>query len=505
LFAPNKNINNLNLGYKIMTTTKAKIYQNYSVSDAKQIGEILSTINLTTGQRNYLEDFITRYNWKTKTSKQLAQDNRPFLADNKTFVDFQLPLKEIFYPIVTKHSSGCKIWDVDGNEYIDLVMGFGVNLFGHNPPFIKEALAAQLEKGIQLGSQSEIIGEVAQLICELTGMERVAFSNTGTEAIMTAIRMARTVTKRNKIVIFDNSYHGHFDGTLGKAKTIDNELQTVPLTSGTPANFVADILVLKYGEQESLDAIANHAQEIAAVLVEPVQKENLDLQPQAFLQQLRKLTTESGIALIFDEMVTGFRIHPGGAQAWFGIEADIAAYGKIVGGGIAIGIIAGKANFMDAIDGGMWNYGDLSSPNQQTTFFAGTYCKHPLALAAAKAVLEHLKIQGSTLQNELNQRTTKFVQSLNTYFDQEELPIHLTNFGSLFGPVYSGNDSDEDAENSENSLVFDLLYYHLLDQGIMLRGNGGFLSTAHTNEDINHIIQAVKNSISQLREGEFLP
>jgi glutamate-1-semialdehyde 2,1-aminomutase len=478
------------------------IAQETFPANTQKIGVILSNINLSTCQQKYLENFITRYNQKTKTSKQLAQANRQFLADNKTFVDFHLPLKEIFYPIVTNRSSGCKIWDVDGNEYIDLVMGFGVNLFGHNPPFIKEALGTQLEKGIQLGSQAEIIGEVAQLICELTGMQRVAFSNTGTEAIMTAIRMARTVTGRNKIAIFSNSYHGHFDGTLGQAKIIDNQSQTVPIASGIPVNFVADILVLKYGEQESLDAIAYHAQELAAVLVEPVQKENLDLQPQAFLQELRKLTKESGIVLIFDEMVTGFRIHPGGAQAWFGIEADIAAYGKIVGGGIAIGIIAGKANFMDAIDGGMWNYGDLSYPHQQTTFFAGTYCKHPLALAAAKAVLEHLKAQGSTLQNELNQRTTKFVKTLNTYFEQEGLPIKITNFGSLFGPIYSENYSEE---NSETSLVYDLLYYHLLEQGIMLRGNGGFFSTAHTDEDINHIIQAVKNSISQLREGEFLP
>ncbi|KJH70648.1 polyketide synthase [Aliterella atlantica CENA595] len=473
--------------------------------DTQKISKILANVELTTRQRKYLENFIIRYNQKTKTSKQLAQANRSYLADNKTFANFHLPLKEIYYPIVTKRSAGCKIWDVDGNEYIDLVMGFGINLFGHNPPFIKEALTAQIEKGIQLGSQPEIIGEVAQLICELTKMERVAFSNTGTEAIMTAIRMARTVTGRNKIVIFSNSYHGHFDGTLGKAEIVDNNLQSVPIGAGIPPNFVADILVLKYGEQESLDAIANQAQELAAVLVEPVQKENLDLQPQAFLQQLRKLTKESGIALIFDEMVTGFRIHPGGAQAWFDIEADIAAYGKIVGGGIAIGIIAGKANFMDAIDGGVWHYGDLSSPHQKTTYFAGTYCKHPLALAGAKAVLEYLKAQGYTLQNELNQRTTKFVKTLNTYFEQEGLPIQITNFGSLFGPVYSESNSEEDKENSEISLVYDLLYYHLLDSGVMLRGNGGFLSTAHTDEDINYIIQAVKNSVSKLREGEFLP
>lgn len=488
-----------------MSTTENSILKTSYLTDVNKIGEILSTINLTTRQRDYLEKFIIRYNWKTKTSKQLAQAKRPFLADNKSFIDFQFPLKEIFYPIVTKHSSGSKVWDVDGNEYIDFVMGYGVNIFGHNPPFVKETLAAQLEKGIQLGSQSEIVGEVAQLICELTRMERIAFSNTGTEAIMTAIRIARTVTGRDKIVIFSNSYHGHFDGTLGEGKIIDNNLQTVPIALGTPPKLVEDILILKYGEQRSLEAIANHSQEIAAVLVEPVQKENLDLQPKAFLHKLRKLTKESGIALIFDEMVTGFRIHTGGAQAWFEIEADIATYGKIVGGGIAIGIIAGKANFMDAIDGGMWNYGDLSSPHQKTTFFAGTYCKHPLALAAAKSVLKHLKTQGSTLQNELNQRTAKFVKTLNTYFDREGLPIHITNFGSIFGAAYSESKSDEHTRNSEISLVFDLLYYHLLEKGILLRGNGGFLSTAHTDEDINRIIQAVKDSILELRHGDFLP
>jgi glutamate-1-semialdehyde aminotransferase len=205
-------------------------------------------------------------------------------------------------------------------------------------------------------------------------------------------------------------------------------------------------------------------------------------------------------------MVTGFRIHPGGAQAWFEIEADIVTYGKIVGGGLPIGIIAGKAEYLDAIDGGMWNYGDLSSPQIKTTVFAGTYCKHPLAIASAKAVLEQLKIQGATLQQKLNERTFRFVDTLNTYFEQEELPISLTNFGSLFGSPFLEEDDDQSSESdSELSLVFDLLYYHLLAKGIMLRGNGGFLSTAHTETDLNYIIEAVKDSIAELRQGEFLP
>lgn len=162
---------------------------------------IFSGINLTSRQQEYLTEFIIKYNQKTKKSKKFAMTHSLGLADNKSFVDFQLPLKEINYSIVTQKSYGSTIEDIDGNKYIDLVMGYGVNLFGHNPDFVKQEILGQLNKGIQLGSQPELIGEVTDLIKELTGVARVAFSNTGTEAVMTAIRLARTVTGRNKIVM----------------------------------------------------------------------------------------------------------------------------------------------------------------------------------------------------------------------------------------------------------------------------------------------------------------
>ncbi len=454
-------------------------------------------------QQKHLEALISRYTNRTKTSKQFASNYRPVLADNRVATGFHLLVKEMLYPIVGRRSMGSKIWDVDGNEYIDLMMGFGANLFGHNPPFIKEALQEQLKKGIQIGPQSEFVGEVAELISEMTGMERVAFSNTGTEAVMTAIRLARTATGRNKIALFSGSYHGHFDGTLVKAQIVDGNQHTVAIAPGIPPSFTADVVVLDYDNPQSLDIIKDRAQELAAVLVVPVQTARPDLQPQTFLQQLRELTKASGITLIFDEMVTGFRIHPGGAQAWFGVQADIATYGKIVGGGMPIAIIAGKAAYMDAIDGGMWSYGDSSYPEAKTTFFAGTYCKHPLAIAAAKAVLKHLKTHGSSLQQQLNQRTTQFVEALNTYFEAEEIPVKMANFGSLFGPASSENSGSE--SNSTDSESLDLLRYHLLDRGIHLLGAGGYLSTAHTDEDIERIIQAVKDSIIEMREGGLLP
>jgi glutamate-1-semialdehyde 2,1-aminomutase len=453
-------------------------------------------------QQTYLQNLMERYIQRTQTSKNLTQKHRSVLADPRVSDGFNQFFKEMFYPIVAQRSQGAKFWDVDGNEYIDLLMGFGVNLFGHNPDFIKQAIQVQLEKGIQLGQQSELVGEVAQLICEFTGMERVFFSNTGTEAVMSAVRLARAATKRSKIVIFSGSYHGHFDGTLVKDKPHEINLSAIPLDAGILPKFVEDVLILEYGNIQSIEQIQSYQNELAAVLVEPVQSSRPYLQPKEFLQQLRQVTQQAGIALIFDEMVTGFRIHPGGAQAWFGVPADIATYGKIVGGGMPIGVVAGKAKFMDQIDGGMWNYGDDSYPTVSKTFVAGTFCKHPLSIAAAHAVLTYLKAQGTELQAQLNQKTAQFVNTLNTYFLSENLPIQLANFGSLFG---TGSGYSEAESENADSQSLDLLIYHLLDRGIYIRGGRGYLSTAHTDEDIERIFQAVQSSVEELKEGGFLP
>lgn len=473
-------------------------------------------ISPMSSQERYLTELIDRYTQGTQTSKANAQTYRHVLADPRQSEWFDLPTKEMCYLIVGERSQGSRVWDVDGNEYIDLIMGFGANLLGHNPPFVKQALQTQLEKGIQLGPQAELAGEVAALISELTGMERVAFSNTGTEAVMTAIRLARAATQRSKIAVFTHSYHGHADGVLVEAQTLPERLaklvgktlttrfnaRAVPIAPGIPA--AKDTLVLEYGNPDSLQVIQTYRYQIAAILVEPIQTAQPDVQPQEFLQQLRQLTQSSGIALIFDEMVTGFRLHLGGAQAWFGITADIATYGKVVGGGLPIGVIAGKATYLDKIDGGIWRYGDDSYPAIERTFFAGTHCKHPLAMAAARAVLQYLKCQGPMLQHRLNQRTSHFVEQFNEYLKTSGLPIQMVNFGSFFSPVFR---KDVDPVTLAPLMAgFGLLRYHLFDRGILLRGEGGgFLSTAHTDEDIDRILQAMKDSIAELQTAGFFP
>lgn len=255
---------------------------------------------------------------------------------------------------------------------------------------------------------------------------------------------------------------------------------------------------MEYGNDRSLEIIKAYQDDIAAVLVEPVQSRFPELQPKEFLQNLRKTTQQGDIVLIFDEMVTGFRIHPGGAQAWFGIEADIATYSKIIGGGLPMSVIAGKSEYMDRIDGGLWYFGDRSVPQVKTTFFAGTFCKHPLSLATAKAVLHHLKEQGVTLHEQLNQRTAQLVRQLNSDMEQADIPIQFTHFGSFFSIAAS--------RSAVSPMALTLLSYHLLNRGIHLRigDKGGFLSTAHSEEDIEYIIQSFRDSAKELQTAGLL-
>ena len=274
-------------------------------------------------------------------------------------------------------------------------------MFGHAPDFVTEAVREQLDHGYETGPQSPLAGKVADLICEMTGMERVTFCNTGSEAVTAALRVARTITARSKVVLFTGAYHGMFDEVVVKGVNGPNGPRSLPVAPGIPREKVANVIVLDYGTPEALRYIEDHASELAAVLVEPVQSRHPALQPIEFLRQVRRITQQSGTALIFDEVVTGFRVDRGGCQALFGIKADLAIYGKVLGGGMPIGVLAGRSAFMDALDGGMWNYGDDSYPETGVTFFAGTFVRHPLALAATLAVLNHLKAAGPELWEQL--------------------------------------------------------------------------------------------------------
>jgi amino acid adenylation domain-containing protein len=447
---------------------------------------------LTPEQEKALNRIIDRYIARTQESKRQTQEHRKYLADPRTVSGFTPLLKEMVYPIVTDRASGSKLWDVDGNEYVDITNGFGLNFFGWSPDFVTEAIKTQLDRGIEIGPQSPLAGKVAKLVAELTGMERIAFCNTGSEAVMATLRLARTVTGRDLVATFAGDYHGTFDEVLYRQGA---NLKTLPAAPGILPSMFDNLLVLDYDDPRSLEILRDRADDLAAILVEPVRSRDPGLQPKEFLQDLRRLTEQSGTAYIFDEVVTGFRVHPGGAQAYFGIQADMATYGKVVGGGLPIGIVAGKAEYMDALDGGFWQYGDDSIPEVGVTFFAGTFVRHPMALAAAEAVLNKLKEGGPELQRSVAEKVNKFANYLNQYFKQIGAPIEIAHFSSFFYITYPH-------ELPHASLLF----YLLREKGVHAWDHRPcFFTLSHSEADIEFVIRAFKESVAEMQAIGFLP
>ncbi|MEM9694178.1 MAG: amino acid adenylation domain-containing protein, partial [Myxococcota bacterium] len=292
-------------------------------------------------------------------------------------------------------------------------------------------------------------------------------------------------------VVFAKDYHGNFDEVLVRKVGRRGAPKTLPLAPGIPRSSVENVVVLDYGTEESAAWIAAHADELAAVVVEPMQSRRPDFVPRAFIREVRRITEEQGVCFIFDEVITGFRSHPGGAQAIYGIRADLATYGKVIGGGMPIGVVAGRREYMDTFDGGHWRYGDDSYPESGVTFFAGTFVRHPLAIAAANASLRHFRERGPALQEELNRRTDSLTSRINALFEQNDLAISMPHFASqMFIRV----------EESDDLAM--LLFYHLRFRGIhVLEGFPSYLTTAHTEADLDAIVAAFEGSIADMQEG----
>ncbi|MBS1821267.1 MAG: amino acid adenylation domain-containing protein [Acidobacteria bacterium] len=450
---------------------------------------------LTQRQLDHIRHLTDSYTTRTRTSKSKTQESRQYLADPRVVAGFRAQWKELIYPIVTNRSKGSHIWDLDGNEYVDILNGFGPIMLGHRPDFVEEAIAKQLHEGFEIGPQTILAGEVAKALCEMTGNERATFCNTGSEAVMAAMRLARTISGKSKIVFFAGDYHGMFDEVLVKGFKRQGVPQSAPIAPGIPRESVSNMIVLDYGTAESLEWIRSHIGELAAVLVEPVQSRHPNLQPVEFLREIRRITEQADVCLIFDEVVTGFRSHPGGCQTLFGVHADLATYGKVLAGGMPMGVLAGKAKYLDALDGGMWHYGDDSFPEVGVTFFAGTFVRHPLAMAACAAVLKYLKEQGPQLQERLTQRTAQLIARLNSLFAQNELPVRIETFASFF---YFAFPSDY-----RFSSIF---YTHLRSKGIyLLEGFPCFLTTEHSDADLEKVFRAFHETIAEMQAGDLLP
>ncbi|MFI9507302.1 amino acid adenylation domain-containing protein [Nocardia sp. NPDC052566] len=452
---------------------------------------------LTERQQAFVDEVSAAYSARTAESKSRAAQDRPRMANCRT-TPFRPLLKEMCYPIIATRSQGARFWDVDGNAYLDLAMGYGTHFFGYQPAFVLDALREQIADGVHIGPQVSRAGHVARLLCDLVGAERAVFCNSGTEAVMAALRFARAATGRNRIVMFEGSYHGWSDLTLALPGGTQRSLA---MARGIGSGAMGDVVVLEYGAPHSLEVIAELSGELAAVLVEPVQSRRPDLQPREFLQQLRELTRAAGTVLIFDEVVTGLRVGPHGAQGWSGVSADLATYGKILGGGLPIGAVAGRAELLDTIDGGAWDFGDDSCPRVPMTFYGGTFNRNPLSMAAAEAVLTRLAADGAQLAQQASDHVAWLTEEFNTFCQREGYPLRIVAFTSMFRFI-----TDGDYRLLHSSFELELFFHLLiLHEVYVLETRVCYLSASHTTQDMHCIAEVAKDCLRQMRRGGFFP
>ncbi|WP_177154608.1 MupA/Atu3671 family FMN-dependent luciferase-like monooxygenase [Actinosynnema pretiosum] len=449
-------------------------------------------------REGYLRDLVARHHRRTAASLARALETQESLTNNRrSAVGLNEGTAQLRYPIVGARSAGARLWDLDGNEYVDLAMGFGAHLFGHNPDFVVDALRAQLDRGIHLGPEAELSGAVAAKIRALTGVERVNFCTSGTEAVMTALRVARAATGRSTVVLFSNAYHGHFDGTLVNRTPGDPDHAAAPMSPGVVASMVSDVVVLPFNRQESLDHLTEHGGRIAAVVTEPVQNRNPGEHAGPFLRELRRITAEHGALLVMDEVLTGFRVHPAGGQGWFGVRADLVTYGKTLAAGLPMAAVGGRRDLLDLVDGGTWVGPSRLPDGVDPTYTAGTYVKHPLALAAANAVLGRLLDEGPALQERLNERAADLVDDVNDALAALSAPVSIARYGSFFRLVGTNNYSFV-----HQPVEVEALRTALGHHGAFLVETGTcFLSTAHTDSDVQQVRDAFVGAVTEMRDA----
>lgn len=384
------------------------------------------------------------------------------------------------YPRFLEKGLGSRVWDVDGNEYIDLICSWGPLILGHCEPHVEEAVRESISRGLSFGAPTAIEVEMAQLVCRMTGVEMVRMVNSGTEAVMSALRLARGATGRSKIIKFAGCYHGHSDSMLVKAGS-GALTGGAPDSAGVPREMAGDTLTADYNNLPSVRALLEaHRGQVAAIIVEPVAANMGVVPPQpGFLQGLRALCDEFGALLIFDEVITGFRLAPGGAQQYFGVKADLVTYGKIIGGGMPVGAYGGSRKLLE-----------LVAP-LGPVYQAGTLSGNPVAMAAG---LTQLKILNT--HPEIYRKLESLGAMLQTGLQEKlkSVPAQVNRVGSIAtvffteGPVtgYAGAKSS-DLEK------FKKWYLGLLQNGIYAAPSqfeAMFLSCVHTEAEIEKIINA---------------
>ncbi len=392
-------------------------------------------------------------------------------------------------PLFVSHARGERLWDTHGKAYVDLLMSWGALALGHAHPTVVEAVAQAAGEGSSFGLCSPREAELAEIICDaVESIERVRFVNSGTEAVMTAVRLARGVTGRTKVLAFEGGYHGHSDGLLAKAGSGLTTLN-LPASAGIPKELTAQTLLATYNDLQSVEDLARHwGEDMACILIEPVAGNMGVIPPQpGFLKGLREIADRLGALLIFDEVMTGFRVAWGGMQARSGVKSDLTTLGKIIGGGLPVGAVGGRARIMERLA----PVGDV--------YQAGTLSGNPLVMAAGTATLRELKRLNPYAQWE--RATTHLGQHLSQLANKHALPIQFQSVGSMFTLFFSDSPVANYAQSRKcDTQAFGRLFRSMLQHGVLLAPSAfeaGFLSTAHLSPAVLEALdQAFENVLS---------
>ena len=405
------------------------------------------------------------------------------------------------FPMVIKRAQGGRVWDADDNEYLDFMLGFSVMILGNAPEEVEVAIRQALPNGTHYGQCHEHEYEFARLFCDMVpGVEKVTFCNSGTEATMYALRLARATTGRPLVAKFEGGYHGTHDllavsfGRPGSQANncgpIDDPI-AIPESPGLAEMAWKDTIILPFNHPAAFDIILRHADRLAGIIIEPVQGAAGTIPADRdFLAELRRITLEIGALLIFDEVITGFRLAPGGAQEYFGIIPDVSTYGKVAGGGFPFGAVGGTAEAMHLME---------YDTEPSSILMAGTFNGGPLVTAAGAAVLQRLSREPQ-LFSRLNTMGDRFRAEINQFIQNEDYPALAVGAGSMFwmhatrGPVKSVRDARRGDRFASPGLR--LLYRK---NGLHIPPNHGFMCAAHTDEDITRLIEIHKSAMEELR------
>ncbi len=432
---------------------------------------------------------------QTRRSQQAQQKGADLLA-LEVVPTFWMPT-----PIYLDAVEGARVTDVDGNEYIDLSMGFGPHLLGHRPRVVEEALREQLSRGWHFGLHSTLQAQLAELLQEATpSAELAVFCNSGTEATMYGMRLARGFTGKQRVALFDGSYHGAHDYALIKddPESPRHAPEGKILGYGVPGVIPDTVVILPYRHEAAFDLIRKHKDELATVLVQPVQNHTPRIDNHEFLHELRRVCDECEVLLLIDEVVTGFRLAFGGGQEYYGVTADLATHGKALGGGMPIGSLSGKREIMKLLSKG---FGDPDG-----VFSGGTFSGNPATMTAAVAAVRHMRDHKDEIYPYLMEQGNRLAKEVNAFCREHEMGATLMNAGSIFYMHFKSGDIEGARDTLDvNQAAEREFYLHLLGRGILVPGiHLFFISTAHTPADIDTVIEAFQESLLDVRADGLL-